>query len=149
MCPLLSISRCSSVTKSLHRERRTFSVGLSNNPTKQDSRHIFDEKCLPGACPNRNPSRNGVLKPPGCRVLCRKIFLASQVSTYCKRCDFCFHLNVTLHMLFFSCSQTTDEEGVPSKRLVNIYNLCAQISIIFHPFYCAGQFLRIFVTMCM
>ena len=40
-------------------------------------------------------------------------------------------------MRFFSCSQPTDEEGVPSNRLVNIYNLCAQISFIFHPFYIA------------
>ena len=57
----------------------------------------------------------------------------------CKRYDFCCHLNVTLRMLFFSCSQTTDEEWVPSKRLVNNYNFCAQISFTFYPFYCAGS----------
>ena len=89
------------------------------------------------------------LRLPGCRVRCLKVFLASNVSARCKRCDFCFYLNVTLDMLFFSCSQTTDEKGPPSKCLVNIYNSCSQISSIFHPLYCAAQFLRIFVTMCM
>ena len=33
-------------------------------------------------------------------------------------------------MLFFSCSQITDEEGVPSKSLFNSYNLSEQISFI-------------------
>ena len=45
---------------------------------------------------------------------------------------FGFYLNVTLHTLFFSCSQTTDKEGVPSKRLVNIYNFCPQIWTFLH-----------------
>ena len=60
------------------------------------------------------------------------ILVSSKVSASCKRCDFCFYLKVTLHTLFFSCSQTNDEEGVPSKRLVNIYNFCVKIWTLLH-----------------
>ena len=67
--------------------------------------------------------RHHTLHPGGLNVN----FTSSKVSARCKRCDFCFYWNVTLHRLFFSCSQTNDEEGVPSKRLANIYNFCAQI----------------------
>ena len=45
---------------------------------------------------------------------------------------FCFYLSVTLHAQFFSCIQTTDEEGVPSKRLVNNYNVFAQTWAFLH-----------------
>ena len=37
------------------------------------------------------------------------------------------YLNVTLKTLFFSYSQITYEEGIPLKRLTNIYDFCEQI----------------------
>ena len=40
---------------------------------------------------------------------------------------FCFYWKVTLRTLFVSYSQTNIEEGIPSKRLVNIYDFCEQI----------------------
>ena len=58
--------------------------------------------------------------------------VSSKVSARCKRCDFLFYLSVTLHTQFFSCIQTTDEEGVPSKRLVNNYNFFAQTWAFLH-----------------
>ena len=60
---------------------------------------------------------------------------------------FCFYSSVTLHAQFFSCIQTTDEEGVPSKRLVNNYYVFVQTWAFLHlsSVWLRRTFFRIFI----
>ena len=55
-----------------------------------------------------------------------------KVSARCKRCDFFF--NVTLPTLFFSCSQTTDEEEYPRDVWLALATFVGRFepSFIFH-----------------
>ena len=69
-----------------------------------------------------------------CRDTCCKVqshysshvvFHAVRARTYCI-------VNISVTRAFFSCFQTTDEEGVPSKRLAKTWNSCAQIWTFLH-----------------